>query len=83
MHQTAHADDRPGPMDRPRQSDSFARHMEGQVIGKTWANWDSSLRSGEEGSITTTWVVNISRSTELHWILDYKHIIKHFSYIIK
>ena len=76
MHQTAHADDRPVPMDRPRQSDSFARHMEGQVIGKTWANWDSSLRSGEEGSITTTWVVNFSgRSTELHWILDYKHIL--------
>ena len=33
MHQAVHPHDGPGPMDRPRQSDSFAGYMEGQIIG--------------------------------------------------
>ena len=33
MHYTVHPDDGPGPMDNPRQSDSFARRVEGQIVG--------------------------------------------------
>ena len=33
MHQTVHPDDGPGPMDRPRQGDSLAGNMAGQIIG--------------------------------------------------
>ena len=33
MHQTVHPDDGPEPMDRPRQGDTLAGNMAGQIIG--------------------------------------------------
>ena len=43
MHQTVHPGDGPGPMDKPRQGDSFAGNMEGQIIGIACGSvWDSS-----------------------------------------
>ena len=34
MYQAVHPHDGPGPMDKPCRNNSFAGHMEGQIIGR-------------------------------------------------
>ena len=47
MHQTVKPDDGPGPMDRPRQGDSFAGNMEGHIIGIPCGSVGTPLKDHE------------------------------------
>ena len=52
MHQTVHTHDGPGPMDRPRQGDSFAGHMDRRIVGIACGSVGAPL--WEVGFTTTT-----------------------------
>ena len=47
MHQTVHPDNDPGPMDRPRQCDSLAGNMAGQIIGIACGSVATPLKDHE------------------------------------
>ena len=47
MHQTVHPDGGPGPMDRPRQGDSLAGNMAGQIIGIACGSVENPLKDHE------------------------------------
>ena len=50
MHRVVHPHDGPGPMDRPRQSDSSAGHMEGHIVGIDCGLLSRDMRGGADNN---------------------------------
>ena len=68
MHQTVHLDDSPGPMDRPRQDDSLAGNMAGQIIGISCGSVGTPLINHERRSRTQ------QQAQQLYGYLDQRNI---------